>query len=147
MAGITTALVVFILLGVAIPALIKNRTQFYVAVAFTGLSILALPFAFVATFFGFLTAIFQLLAFIGLVLCAGGLELSELAGHMGDAYTAMRHGDQSKPIIVPRTPNIKTTETAAVNPTIVPPPPPPPPVLDSIPMEPGPKDKSAPPSE
>ncbi|HEY1684229.1 MAG TPA: hypothetical protein VGG19_05675 [Tepidisphaeraceae bacterium] len=137
MNGITTALVVFILIGVSLPAMIRNKTQFYCAVAFVAGAILVSPFSF-NTFCAFLVAILQMLAFIALILCAGGLEVHEFANHMVDAYEAVRHGEK-KPVIVPRTGEMPKEKP--IDPTIVPPPPPPQPAttpdnLSSIPLEP-----------
>jgi hypothetical protein len=143
MAGITTALVVFILVGVALPALIKSKAQFYCAVAFTAAAILISPFAFVV-FMAFLVAILQVLAFVALVLCAGGLELHEFAEHMVNAYDALRHGEVNKPIIVPRTGEMPKKKPAIITPIepihdetpipIEPPPPAPPPPPEPNPL-------------
>jgi hypothetical protein len=145
MPGITTALLVFILVGVALPALIKSKAQFYCAVAFIAGAILISPFAFVV-FIAFIVAILQVLAFVALVLCAGGLELHEFAEHMVNAYDALRRGEElPKPIIVPRGEPMKK-ETVPNQETIFVPPPPPIPVQESIPIEPAPEQEGGAPT-
>lgn len=136
MPEITSILIIFILLAVAYPRLIKNKHQFYIAVALTMLAILLSPFE--ITILRFAAAILQALAFLALVLSAGGMAFVELADNMVNAYDAVRHGEE-KPVIVPRTGEVpKQKEPAPPPPIITPPPAPEPP----IPLEP-PKDYTA----
>jgi hypothetical protein len=145
MPGITTALAVFILVGVALPALIKSKAQFYLAVAFIAAAILLSPFAFVV-FISFIVAILQMLAFIALVLCAGGLELHEFAEHMVNAYDALRRGEEHpRPIIVPRSDQPKKEPVPSAE-NIPVPPPVSEPIQESIPMEPAPEQEGGSPS-
>ncbi len=134
MPGITTALVIFILVGVSLPALIKSKAQFYIAVAFVAAAILIAPFS-GWTFIAFVVAILQMLAFVALVLCAGGLELHEFAEHMVNAYDALRRGEEHpRPVIVPRSEPVK--KEATITPENIPVPPP---VSEPIPVEPAPQ--------
>ncbi|HWB54586.1 MAG TPA: hypothetical protein VG722_10350 [Tepidisphaeraceae bacterium] len=129
---ITAVLILFILGGVAFPALIKNKTQFHVAMAFAMLAILLSPWEF-HTLVHFVIAILQFLTFLALILCAGGINFEELAGNMFDAYDAMRHGEE-RPVIVPRTG--ETPKEKAESPPVVPTAAPPAPEESSIPLEP-----------
>ena len=114
MQGVTTGLILFILACFAYPKLIKNKPQFYIAFALVVVIIFLDALSFVVTaggqhtgafavFLYFAVAILQILVLVALVLCTGGIELHELAGDMHTAYRFIRHGDEEKPIIVPRT--------------------------------------------
>jgi hypothetical protein len=123
---------------VAIPALIRTKAQFYCAVAFVAAAILIAPFA-NWRFIAFIVAILQVMAFVALVLCAGGLELHEFADHMVNAYDAFRYGEHPGPVIVPRTePTNKEPPINPVDLSSVPPTPVKETVHESIPVEPPP---------
>ena len=112
MQGVTAALVAFFFVCVVFPSLVKNRPQFYAALAAIVLIILLDavahmisgkepgPFAAVAYVF---TAILQVGAILLLFLSTGGLTARELAGDMKRAYEVMRRGEEQKSVIIPLT--------------------------------------------
>jgi hypothetical protein len=130
MQGVTTAIVAFIFVCMAMPRLVKNRAQFYcafVAVLLAiGLDALAhmfpgtaenpggmVKFAYVAT------AFLQVAAIVLLMLAAGGLSAGELAGELKGAYEVVRRGGEEKEIIIPlegQMPNRPAAAAAAPRP-------------------------------
>lgn len=108
MNGITTALVMFILLALAFPTLIKNKHQFHFAflavVAIIVLDALAHiaggSGAFVALMYA-LCAALQIIALLMLFFCVGGIGFSEFKSDMGDAFEVLRRGETRPEIIVP----------------------------------------------
>src|ERR1700761_400471 len=100
MQGVTTALTGFILLALAFPKIIKNKAQYYVALACVCLIIIltsiAEPDAKGLTGFQqlvlFVIALLQLIALVSLVLAAGGLTVSDLATDLTGAYEVIRRG-------------------------------------------------------
>lgn len=138
MQPITAALILCVFACAAYPALVKNRPQFYVAIALTFIIILldaiiviftgGLPGGF-ARFIYVVIDVLQAITFLALILCAGGIGLHELADGMLDTYEVMRRGDDTKTVIIPRTGEVPKPH---VDPTDAPPikletPPPPPP--------------------
>jgi hypothetical protein len=110
MEGVTTAIVAFLFVCVVFPSLVKNRPQWYAALAAVVLVILlnALRFAFIeslglARFTSFMTGMLQIAAILLLILSAGGLSVRELAGDMKRAYEVIRRGEQEKEVIIPIT--------------------------------------------
>jgi hypothetical protein len=108
MEGVTAAIVGFIFLGVAIPRLIKNKTQFYAGFVALLLIILLqtlnvmIHTAGFQVFGGALTGLLQLIAVVMLFMSAGGLSPEELGGEIKNAFEVIRRGED-KPIIVPLT--------------------------------------------
>ncbi len=111
MLSITTAIVLFIFVCIIFPQLVKNRPQFYLAIASVVLimlvqclmSIFGGSINFVR-FLLFLDTILNLTAFLLMILSTGGLSLGELTGEFADAFDAVRKGpDAHKPIVVPLT--------------------------------------------
>ena len=112
MQGVTTALVAFFFVCVVFPSMVKNRPQFYAAMAAIVLIILLdaaarmisgrEPGAFAVVAYVF-TAILQVGAILLLFLSTGGLTARELAGDMKRAYEVMRRGEEQKSVIIPLT--------------------------------------------
>ncbi len=106
--GVTTVLVLFLFVCLVMPSLVRNRPQYYAAMA-TILGIILLHTLMLifdssssimnlaAVFTGFL----QLTALILFVLCVGGLSAKELAGDMARAYEVVRRGETEKEVIIP----------------------------------------------
>src|SRR5436190_4100851 len=90
--GVTTACTLFVFACLLVPAFIKNRTQYYVAVAavlaIIVMHTLSLMFGGVgfATFAGVVIGFLQFIAVLMLVMTAGGMSAKSLAGEMGHAY-------------------------------------------------------------
>src|SRR5687768_17569016 len=110
MAGVTTAIVAFIFVGILFPRIIKIKAQFYGALAAILLVILLDAIAqMTAAGSGFrvvayvIGAVLQVGAIFLLILSAGGLTVKDLAGDVSDAIEVMRRGDDKKTIIVPLT--------------------------------------------
>jgi hypothetical protein len=110
MEGVTTAIVGFLFVCVVFPNLVKNRPQWYAALAAVVLVIFfnALRFAFFESsgllrFTGFITGMLQIAAILLLILSAGGLSVRELAGDMKRAYEVIRRGEEEKEVIIPLT--------------------------------------------
>ncbi|MCC7350815.1 MAG: hypothetical protein IT446_09615 [Phycisphaerales bacterium] len=112
MQGVTAALVAFFFVCVVFPSLVKNRPQFYAALAAIVLIILLdavahmvsgkEPGAFAVMAYVF-TAILQVGAILLMFMSTGGLSARELAGDMKRAYEVMRRGEEQKSIIIPLT--------------------------------------------
>ena len=110
MYGVTTAIVAFIFVCIIFPHIIKNRPQYYAAVALVLLSILVDAGGFmvsvnersalrvVAYVF---CAILQVISIILLLLSAGGLRARELGQEFARAYEVMRRGEDEKEVIIP----------------------------------------------
>lgn len=107
MAGVTTAIVAFILACLVFPNVIKNKPQYYAAVALVLIIILLDALTRIISSGGFrafvvlMTAIFQVGAIFLLILSAGGLSVRDLAGDLADTIEVVRRGGE-KEIIVPR---------------------------------------------
>jgi len=110
MQGVTTAIVAFIFVCIIFPHIIKNRPQYYAAVAVVLLSILVDAGGFmvsvnekaalrvVAYVF---CAILQVIAIVLLLLSAGGLRARELGKEFARAYEVMRRGEDEREVIIP----------------------------------------------
>ncbi len=116
MHGVTTALVGFLLLALAFPKIIKNKTQYYIALVCVCLIIVldavAQPDSLGFTGFQrvelFVIALnLQLISLVSLVLAAGGLSMGELASEVTGAYEVIRRGEEEKEIIIPLPDHIK----------------------------------------
>src|SRR4051812_49045335 len=107
--GVTTAIVLFLFACLAIPGLIKNRTQYYVAVwCAVGIILmhtlgLMLRNAGFIVFGGVVVGVLQVVAVLMLVLSAGGLTMKSMAGEMGRAYEVIRRGEEQREVIIPLT--------------------------------------------
>ena len=106
--GVTTVLAAFIFVCLIMPALVKHRPQFYMAMACVigiillhTLMLMVSASTFVLTLGGVLTGFLQVFGFILLVLCVGGLTVQELGGEMARAYEVMRRGETEKEVIIP----------------------------------------------
>src|SRR5687768_10986958 len=115
MDGVKTAIIGFIFVCIILPHLIKNRPQYFMAVA---VFIVGMLFQLLAVMFsgeessivlpkGFvklclvIDAVCQLGAVILLFLAAGGMSIGQLAGEFGRAYEVMRRGEDQKTVIIP----------------------------------------------
>lgn len=109
MNGVTTALVGFILVCVVFPSLVKNRPQFYGALAMVAGIILldalsvAIGSAAFRAFAYLISALLQIAALLILFMAAGGLTPRQLAGDISHAYEVIRRGEEEKEVIIPRT--------------------------------------------
>lgn len=108
MEGVTTALVGFIFVCVVYPQLVKNRPQYYAALAFIcviilldGLARMLSSSAF-GVFVYAVTAFLQVCTILLLFLSAGGITWRELAGDMSNAFEVIRRGGE-KEVIIPLT--------------------------------------------
>jgi hypothetical protein len=106
--GVTTVLVAFIFVCLIFPSIVKNRSQYYAALAAVIL-VLALHTltlvlnkseGFIAPA-GVFTGLLQIAALVLLVLSVGGLTARQLAGDMARAYEVMRRGETEKEVIIP----------------------------------------------
>ena len=107
MNGVTTAILLFIFVSMAIPSLIKNKQQFYAALASILAVILLDALAHVvhsdafAAFTYFMSALIQIFAVLLLVLAAGGLSVDEFKREITDTIEVVRRGESEKEVIVP----------------------------------------------
>ncbi|HEX2972864.1 MAG TPA: hypothetical protein VHP11_11055 [Tepidisphaeraceae bacterium] len=110
MDGVRTAIAGFLLVCLILPQIIKNRHQYYAALVLflAGLGFLVLADMFgtpLGAFWRFchvVDAVFDIVAFLLLVLAAGGLTVRQLTGDLARAYEVMRRGETEKTIIIPR---------------------------------------------
>lgn len=106
MDGVTTALVAFILACVLFPHVVKNKPQYYGALAAVMLIILFNALGRMVNAEGFtrfvavITALLQMGALFLLILSAGGLTVRDLAGELSETIEVVRRGGE-KEIIVP----------------------------------------------
>jgi ABC-type amino acid transport system permease subunit len=140
MQGVTTAIVAFIFVCMAMPRLVKNRAQFYAAfvaaLLIIGLDLLAHLFSgasvsangVVESSGGLMklayvgSAFLQIVAFILLMLAVGGLSAGELAGELAGAYEVIRRGGEEKEIIIPLEEHMRERAAAAARAHVTPPP-------------------------
>jgi hypothetical protein len=106
--GVTTVLVAFLFVCLIFPSLVKNRPQYYAALALVVLVILLHTLTLMlnrAEGFivpaGVFTGLCQIAALLLLVLSVGGLTARQLAGDMARAYEVMRRGESTKEVIIP----------------------------------------------
>ncbi len=114
--GITAAIALFILSGLAFPHLIKKRSLYYAAVGMLLLIIVIDAVAVmingsvfpkaeggssILVFRHVAVGMLQALSILVLVMSAGGLSPKEMAGEMKDAYEVIRRGEEEKEIIIP----------------------------------------------
>jgi hypothetical protein len=119
MDGVTTALVGFILLCVAFPHLVKNKTQYYLSLAAVVAIILLDSLALIvfsadfSRFLGAVSGLLDVIALVGLVSACGGLSPRQLAGEMGNAFEVIRRGGDEKETIIPLGPEAHAAMAAA----------------------------------
>jgi uncharacterized membrane protein len=108
MEGVTTALVAFIFVCVIYPRIVKNRPQFYAALAAViaiillhSLGAMLKDSAGFQVFSGALVGLLQAGAILLLFLSAGGITLKELGSDMARAYEVIRRGEEEKEVIIP----------------------------------------------
>jgi hypothetical protein len=106
MEGVTTAIVAFILACLIFPHVIKNKPQYYGAVAcvlliilFSALSVMIGKPGF-TNFAIVMMSLLQVGAIFLLILSAGGLSVKDLAGDLADTIEVVRRGGD-KEVIVP----------------------------------------------
>jgi hypothetical protein len=105
--GVTTVLVAFLFVCLIFPSIVKNRPQFYAALAMIIFILLLHTMALMIKTDGILvaagvfTGLLQIVALLLLVLCVGGLTARQLAGDMARAYEVMRRGETEKEVIIP----------------------------------------------
>jgi len=106
--GVTTVLVAFLFVCLIFPSIVKNRSQYYAALAAVILVLVLHTLTlmlhknegFIAPA-GVFTGLLQIVALILLVLSVGGLTARQLAGDMARAYEVMRRGETEKEVIIP----------------------------------------------
>jgi hypothetical protein len=119
MEGVTTAIVLFIFVGVTFPSLIKIKAQFYASLAAIVLVIFLDASARVIhsdayiAFAYFMNAMLQVCAIVLLVLSAGGMTFSEFKSELTEAADAIRQGEDPKEIIIPLSATDKAKIAAA----------------------------------
>jgi len=105
--GVTTAIVLFLFVCIAMPQLVKNKTQYYAALAAVVVMIflhaLAIPLGTTGfvMFAAFFTGILQIAAIVMLVLCTGGMSFQQFKSEVGNAYEVIRRGEEKKEVIIP----------------------------------------------
>jgi len=112
MQGVTTAIVAFIFLCLAMPSLIKNKNQYYVAfLAVIGIifldavaNMLPLTASAPRAVCYVLAAFGQIIAVVMLFLATGGLTFRAL---QGDMIEVLRRGEQEKEVIIPLSEEMK----------------------------------------
>jgi hypothetical protein len=110
MDGLRTAIAGFLLVCLILPQIIKNRHQYYAALVLfiTGLLFLVLaeissnPLGGFWRFCTVVDSVLDIMAFILLVMAAGGLTVRQLGGDLARAYEVMRRGETEKTVIIPR---------------------------------------------
>jgi len=107
MNGVTTAIVAFCFVGLAMPGLVKNRAQYYIGLA-AALAIIFLDgFAHLidkgalAALLYMACAVLQMIALIAFVLCAGGISFSQFRSEMTESIEVLRRGETQKEVIIP----------------------------------------------
>lgn len=107
MEGVTTAIVAFIFVCIVYPHLVKNRPQFYAALAAIILVIVLNSLGTMIStdkfwrFVGATDGLLQVAAILLLVLSAGGLTVQQLASDIGKTIDVVRRGGEKETIIVP----------------------------------------------
>jgi len=119
MEGVTTAIVLFIFVGVTFPSLIKTKAQFYASLAAMVLVIFLDASAHVVhsdayiAFAYFMNAMLQICAIVLLVLSAGGMTFGELKSELTEAAEAIRQGEEPREIVITLSPEEKAKIAAA----------------------------------
>jgi hypothetical protein len=117
--GVTTVLVGFLFVCLIFPRMVKNRPQYYAAMAaIVGIILLhtmTLMFGSsgILSFAAVFTGLLQVATLILLVLSVGGLSMRELAGEMADAYEVIRRGETQKEVVIPISGQMKRRPSAA----------------------------------
>jgi len=107
MEGVITAIVAFIFTCIVFPSLVKNRPQYYGALALILLAIFLDALSVTldkGTFRGFVTmadAIIVIVSIALLMLATGGLSARDLAADIGKTIEVVRRGGEKETIIVP----------------------------------------------
>jgi len=107
MEGVITAIVAFIFTCIVFPRLVKNRPQYYGALALILLAIFLDALSVTldkGTFRGFVTiadAIIVIVSIALLMLATGGLSARDLAADIGKTIEVVRRGGEKETIIVP----------------------------------------------
>jgi hypothetical protein len=106
--GVTTVLVAFLFVCLIFPSIVKNKTQYYAALAVVIVVLLLHTLQLMLNksedFIvpaGVFTGLLQIVALVLLVLCVGGLTARQLAGDMARAYEVIRRGETEKEVIIP----------------------------------------------
>lgn len=107
MEGVITAIVAFIFTCIVFPSLVKNRPQYYGALALILLAIFLDALSVTldkGAFRGFVTiadAIIVIVSIGLLMLATGGLSARDLAADIGKTIEVVRRGGEKETIIVP----------------------------------------------
>jgi hypothetical protein len=104
MQGVTTAIVAFIFVCIAMPSLVKNKKQYYAAlvavlfIIFVDAVAHMFPANSITAVCYVLSGFAQIVAIAMLVLATGGLTARELSGEM---IEVLRRGETEKEVIIP----------------------------------------------
>ncbi len=123
MNGVTTAIVLFCFICLALPGLVKNRTQYYAALAaalaiifLDGLAHVINTTAFSAFAYS-ACALLQIIAVGMLVMSAGGLSPGQLHEEVSRAFEVLRRGEDRTDVIVPLSEEMRQRARSAVSPS------------------------------
>jgi hypothetical protein len=107
---ISIPVVGFIFVCIVMPRLVKNKPQFYMAIAVTLVILILNAIVDVSggaigfiRFLIVLRSVLWIVDFILLILATGGLSLHEFSGELGNAFEVMRRGETTKEVIIPLT--------------------------------------------
>src|SRR2546421_6260838 len=100
---ISTPVVGFIFVCIVMPRLVKNKPQFYMAIAVTLLILILNAIVDVSggstgfiRFLIVMRSVLWIVDFILLILATGGLSLHEFSGELGNAFEVMRRGGENQ---------------------------------------------------
>jgi len=107
MDGVKLAIIGFVFLCIAMPQLVRNRSQFFwgiilflLAMIFQTIGVMLGSSAAARTVFTVLDLAAQIMAIIALILSTGGFTLKEFAGDLARAYTDLRDGQKEEASLV-----------------------------------------------
>ena len=105
--GVTAVILAMLFVCLVFPSLVKDRRQFYAAVAIEccilllyTLSLMLQRSGFIV-FAGAISGFLQILAILMIVMSVGGLTPRQLAGDIAGAYEVIRRGETEKEVIIP----------------------------------------------
>jgi hypothetical protein len=105
---ISVPIIGFIFVCIVMPRLVKNKPQFYMAIAVTLLILILNAIVNLSEssngfikFLIVLRAVLWIVDFVLLILASGGLSLHEFSGELGNAFEVMRRGESTKEVIIP----------------------------------------------
>src|SRR5260370_15280285 len=107
---ISIPIIGFIFVCIVMPRLVKNKPQFYMAIAVTLLILILNAIIDISggssgfiRFLIVLRSVLWIVDFVVLILATGGLSLHDFSGELGNAFEVMRRGPTTTAVIVPLT--------------------------------------------